>query len=75
MDEFEKGTMRRHTFFCVNKARHTANENLIEITPKQIVVFGEEVQGWLITTEESVIDKTIPLGESLQGGIRPNDPE
>jgi hypothetical protein len=75
MDELGKGMTRRHTFFCVNKARHTANENLIEITPKQIVVFGEEVQGWLITTEESVIDKTIPLGESLQGGIRPSDPE
>jgi len=75
MDEFEKGMTRRHTFFCVNKARHTANENVIEAQPKKISLFGHEIEGWLITTEEAVIDKVIPLREALRGGIANNDPE
>lgn len=75
MDEFEKGMVRRHTFFCVNKARHTANEHVVEAVPKEITIFGKQVQGWLITTEEPVIDKTIPLKESLRGGMVPGDPE
>ena len=75
MEELEKGMTRRHTFFCVNKDRHTANENVVEATPKRITIFSEEVEGWLITTEEPVIDKVIPLREALQGGIVTNDPE
>ena len=75
MEQFEKGMTRRHTFFCVNKARHTANENVVDAQPKRITIFGREVDGWLITTEEPVIDKVIPLRESLQGDIIRNDPE
>ncbi|MEW6751308.1 MAG: hypothetical protein AB1505_10075 [Candidatus Latescibacterota bacterium] len=75
MEEFEKGTTRRHTFFCINKARHAADERVVEAVPKEVAVFGHTVQGWLITTEEPVIDKTIPLGESLQGDVVQHDPE
>jgi hypothetical protein len=75
MDEFEKGITRRHTFFCVNKARHAADERVVEAVPKEIVLFGQTVRGWLITTEESVIDKVIPLRESLQGDVLQHDPE
>ena len=64
----EKGTTRRHTFFCVNRERHTQDgKRVIEVKPKTITVFGDEVEGWIITTEEPVIDKTITLRESLEG--------
>ena len=75
MDEFEKGLTRRHTFFCINKARHATDERVVEAVPKEIVLFGQTVRGWLITTEESVIDKIIPLHESLQGDVLQHDPE
>lgn len=75
MEEFEKGTMRRHTFFCINKERHTANEQVVDVQPKEIDIFGQTVKGWLITTELPVIDKIIPLAESLRGDFMPNDPE
>ncbi len=75
MSEVEQGTTRRHTFFCVNKARHTANDTVIEAVPKTIRIFDRQVEGWVITTEEPVIDKVIPLRESLLGGIIRNDPE
>ena len=64
----EKGTTRRHTFFCVDRKRHTQRgKRVIEVIPKMITVFGEEIEGWIITTEEPVIDKTITLSESLKG--------
>jgi hypothetical protein len=71
----EKGTTRRHTFFCINKERHTTNENVIEAVPKEIAIFEQKVMGWLITTEEPVIDKVIPLRESMQGEVKQHDPE
>lgn len=72
----ERGTTRRHTFFCTNRERHTTTTSkIVEIAPKEIAVFGEKVQGWLITTEEPVIDKLIPLSESLHGDVMEHDPE
>lgn len=64
----EKGTTRRHTFFCVDRKRHTQRgKRVIEVVPKRIALFGEEIDGWILTTEEPVIDKVITLSESLQG--------
>ena len=40
---------------------------MIEAVPKTITVCGRQVEGWLITTEEQVIDKTITLAESMEG--------
>ncbi len=74
-DHTERGTTRRHTFFCTNKERHTTTSKVVEVEPKEIVVYGEKVQGWLITTEEPVIDKLIPLSESLHGDVMEHDPE
>ncbi len=71
----ERGTTRRHTFFCTRKERHTTTSKVVEVEPKEIVVFGEKVRGWLITTEEPVIDKLIPLSESLHGDVMEHDPE
>ncbi|MBT4500636.1 MAG: hypothetical protein HOC74_23095 [Gemmatimonadetes bacterium] len=73
--EFEKGTTRRHTFFCINKARNTSKENVIEVVPKEITLFGQRVKGWLVTTEQPVIDKIIPLDESMRGDGMVHDPE
>jgi hypothetical protein len=73
--EFEKGTTRRHTFFCINKARNTSNEDVIDVVPKEITLFGRRVKGWLITTEEPVIDKIIPLDESMRRDVSLHDPE
>ena len=74
MDFVEKGISRRHTFFCVDRERHTRRgAKVIEAVPKTITVFGKEVQGWVITTEEPVIDKTISLGEALDEVL--HDPE
>jgi len=73
--ESEKGTTRRHTFFCINKARNTSNEKVIEVVPKEIVILGKKVKGWLVTTEEPVIDKIIPLDESMRGEVMQHDPE
>ena len=65
--EIEKGVTRRHTFFCVDRKRHIEKKTVIEAVPKTITVCGRQVEGWLITTEEQVIDKTITLAESLEG--------
>ncbi len=74
MDFVEKGVSRRHTFFCVDRERHTHPEaKVIESVAKTIIVFGKEVQGWVITTEEPVIDKTISLDEALDEVL--HDPE
>ncbi|MFT5090834.1 MAG: hypothetical protein ACI8PG_005215 [Planctomycetota bacterium] len=75
MEADEKGTTRRHTFFCTNRERHTSTSKVVEIDAKEIVVFGCKVQGWLITTEEQVIEKLIPLSESLHGDVMEHDPE
>ena len=75
MTEAEKRMVRRHTFFCVNKARHTANETTVETVPKRITIYGRQVDGWLVTTEEPLIDKHIPWRESLRGDVIRNDPE
>ena len=65
--EIEKGVTRRHTFFCVDRKRHIEKKTVIEAVPKTITVCGRQVEGWLITTEEQVIDKTITLAESMEG--------
>lgn len=76
MDFIEQGVTRRHTFFCVDRERHTGwTANVVAVEPKQIIVFGREVQGWVVTTEEPVIDKVIPLSESLAGTSLGRDPE
>ena len=75
MEGQEKGMTRRHTFFCVNKERHTSTSTIIEAQPKEIKIFGQKVKGWIITTEEPVIDKIIPLDESTQSDVLHHDPE
>ena len=71
----EKGTTRRHTFFCINKERHTASSKVIDAQRKEIDVFGQRVHGWIVTTEEPVIDKDISLDESTHGAMPHRDPE
>ena len=75
MEDQEKGMTRRHTFFCTNKDRHTSASKVINAKPKEIIIFGQSVRGWVITTEEPVIDKIIPLDESTQGEVLNHDPE
>ena len=76
MNLVEQGITRRHTFFCVDRERHTHSiAEVIEAVPKVITVFGKQVHGWVITTEEPVIDKTIPIGESLEADELLHDPE
>ena len=74
-NKIEKGTTRRNTFFCTNKDRFSQMEEVVEIAPKEITVFGQKISGWLITTEASTIDKYISLDESLDGDIVFHDPE
>lgn len=71
----EKGMTRRHTFFCINKERHTASSKVIDAQRKEISIFGRRVRGWIVTTEEPVIDKPISLDESTQGAMPHRDPE
>ena len=66
-ETIEKGVTRRHTFFCVDRKRHVEKKTVIEAVPKTISVHGRQVEGWVITTEEQVIDKTITLAESMEG--------
>ncbi len=75
MEAEEMGTTRRHTFFCTNKARHTGASNVIEIKTKEVRIFDEVICGWLITTEEPVIEKIISLDESIYGEVMEHDPE
>ena len=75
MQMVEKGMTRRQTFFCTNREKHTRFSKVIEVEPKTISVFGREVEGWLITTEEPTIDKYIALDETVVGDIRSHDPE
>ena len=74
-NKIEKGTTRRNTFFCTNKDRFSQMDEVLEITPKEITVFGQKILGWLITMEASTIDKHIALEESLNGDIMFHDPE
>ena len=71
----ERGTTRQHKFFCTRKERHITNSKVVRIESKEVVVFNQKVKGWLITTEETVIDKIIPLSESLHGDVMEHDPE
>ena len=71
----EKGVTRRHTFFCINKERHTASSKIIEARREEIKVFGQWMRGWIVTTEEPVIDKDISLDESIQTTMPHRDPE
>ncbi len=75
MEMVEKGMTRRQTFFCTNREKHTRFSKVIQVEPKTISVFGREVEGWLITTEEPTIDKYIALDETVVGDIRSHDPE
>lgn len=67
LEVIEKGVTRRHTFFCVDRKRHTDGTEVLEASPKTITVLGRQVDGWIITTERPAIDKTIPLAESMEG--------
>ena len=67
MEFVEKGTTRQHTFFCMDRKRHTRWAKVVKEEPKTITVFGEVVEGWIVTTEEPVIDKIISLSESMEG--------
>ena len=73
----ERGVTRTHTFFCLDKERHAlwGGEQVVKAEPKTITVFGKLVQGWVVTTELTVIDKTITLKESLEGARALQDPE
>lgn len=71
----ERGVTRRHTFFCVDRERHGGQTGVVEAVPKRITVFGRTVEGWIITTERPVIDKTITLAESMEGIGSTHDPE
>jgi len=75
VNAIEKGVTRRHTFFCTHTERHIHNAKVIQTLPKEIAVFGKKVKGFLVTTEESVISRVIPLDESLRGDIIQHDPE
>ena len=75
MEGQEKGMTRRHTFFCIDKDRHTTASKVIDAKPQEITIFGQRVHGWIVTTEEPVIDKIIPLDESIQGEVQRHDPE
>ena len=76
MNFVEQGITRRHTFFCVDRECHSHSAaEVIAAVPKVITVFGRQVQGWIITTEEPVIDKTIPLVESMEEDEFLHDPE
>ncbi|MFC1525274.1 hypothetical protein ACFL6X_00510 [Candidatus Latescibacterota bacterium] len=75
MDFVEKGTTRRHTIFCVDRKRHTRWAKVVSEEPKTITVFGKELSGWIVTTEEPVIDKTISLVEALEGLVILHDNE
>ena len=75
VEAIEKGVTRRHTFFCVDRKRHTEKAVIIEVVPKTIQVLGRQVEGWIITTEEPVIDKTITLAETMDGVGLTHDPE
>lgn len=75
MEGEEKGMTRRHTFFCINKERHTASSVVISAHRQEISVFGQRVCGWIVTTEEPVIDKDISLDESMQNARPHRDPE
>ena len=75
MEGKEKGVTRRHTFFCINKERHTASSKVIDARRKDISVFGQRVRGWIVITEEPVIDKDISLDESTQGAMPLRGPE
>jgi hypothetical protein len=61
----ERGTTRKHTFFCINKERHTQRQKVTDIHKKVVKVFGKTVVGWLITTEEQVIETIIPVQSAL----------
>ena len=75
MEGQERGMTRRHTFFCIDRERHTAASKVIDAQQKEIDIFGVKVRGWIITTEEPAIDKIIPLDESTQGEVLNHDPE
>lgn len=75
MEMVEKGVTRRHTFFCVDRERHGGQAGVVEAAPKKITVFGRTVEGWIVTTERPVIDKTITLAESMEGLGSAHDPE
>ena len=76
-DSSERGTTRRHTFFCTNKDRHTESQNIVDIHKKTIKAFGKTVVGWLITTEEQVIETIIPAKNSIiaTDSLPDKDPE
>jgi hypothetical protein len=75
MDFVEKGTTRRHTIFCLDRKRHTRWSKVVSEEPKTITVFGKQLKGWIVTTEEPAIDKIISLKEALEGLVIDHDNE
>tara|TARA_Y100000588_G_C14244572_1_gene920869 strand:- start:969 stop:1199 length:231 start_codon:yes stop_codon:yes gene_type:complete len=71
----ERGMTRRHSFFCTDRQRHAQHAKVISSAPKEIVVFGQKIAGWLVTIEEPVIDKVISLNESMDEDTMLHDPE
>ena len=65
-NDAERFSMRRNTFFCTNKERHTQPGQVVEEVEKEIVVFGRRVKGGVITTESPLIEKLISIDESLE---------
>ena len=65
-NDAERFSMRRNTFFCTNKERHTQPGQVVEEVEKEIVVFGRRVKGWVITTESPLIEKLISIDASLE---------
>ena len=75
-DSISYDKTRRHTFFCTNKERHLQNLKIVDIHKKEITVFGKVVHGWLITTEEEVIENFIPIKDTMYFNDRyGKDPE
>ena len=74
-ENIEHGMIRRLTFFCIDRQRHTRRSEVIDIQPKEIVVFGQPVKGWLVTVEEPAVDNIISLDESMESDAVLHDPE
>ena len=75
VETVEKGMTRRQTFFCTNREKHSRYSKIVDVEPKSITVFGKQIDGWLMTTEEPAIDNYIALDETVVGDIRSHDPE
>ena len=74
-DKIEQVDTRRSTYFCISRERHAQAGQVVEEVPKEIVVFGRTIKGWLVTTESPLIDKVISINESLEEENKVRDSE